>query len=263
MLIPVLAYHEVVEDGGIPQLAGVLQQGYIVEQSVFERQIRSLAAAGYRGITISELLSWQGSDQKLVCVTFDDGYAGNVRLALPILRSQGFKATFFLTTSWMGKRHMLDWQGAHTLLVNGMEIGSHTRTHPLLGTCTRGIIREELGGSCEDIFRYTGHRTSLLSFPNGSYSALAIAIGQDKGYRAFLTSDFGYVDASAARKTVIMPRIFPANRDHSIQEIIERHPSFLAKSYLKSAATGALKAILGREKYDTLYNRFFNVDLIK
>lgn len=40
------------------------------------------------------------------CVTFDDGYADNVAVALPILRRQGMPATFFLATSFINGGRM-------------------------------------------------------------------------------------------------------------------------------------------------------------
>jgi peptidoglycan/xylan/chitin deacetylase (PgdA/CDA1 family) len=46
---------------------------------------------------------------RMVLLTFDDGYLDNYTTAFPILRSHGLEATFFLSTSWVGSRHLPWW----------------------------------------------------------------------------------------------------------------------------------------------------------
>jgi len=43
---------------------------------------------------------------RAACVTFDDGYADNVSVALPILEKRGVPATFFLTTAYINGGRM-------------------------------------------------------------------------------------------------------------------------------------------------------------
>jgi peptidoglycan/xylan/chitin deacetylase (PgdA/CDA1 family) len=39
--------------------------------------------------------------QRAACITFDDGYADNFRVAMPILQQQGLTATFFIATGFL------------------------------------------------------------------------------------------------------------------------------------------------------------------
>src|SRR5689334_21931860 len=43
---------------------------------------------------------------RTLCITFDDGYANNAEIALPILLSRGLKATFFVATGFVGNGRM-------------------------------------------------------------------------------------------------------------------------------------------------------------
>lgn len=54
-----------------------------------------------------------------VCVTFDDGYADNVAVALPILQSKAVPATFFLTTGFFG--HGCMWNDRVIELLRNVE----------------------------------------------------------------------------------------------------------------------------------------------
>lgn len=45
---------------------------------------------------------------RAACITFDDGYADNVELALPILQRHGLHATFFIATSYLNGGRMFN-----------------------------------------------------------------------------------------------------------------------------------------------------------
>jgi peptidoglycan/xylan/chitin deacetylase (PgdA/CDA1 family) len=94
--LSILVYHRVVAepDPLVPDQ---------VSASEFDWQLAALgrwftvlplreAAARLRGGTLPV---------RSACVTFDDGYADNVAVALPILRRRGVPATFFLATSFI------------------------------------------------------------------------------------------------------------------------------------------------------------------
>ncbi|TAN81088.1 MAG: polysaccharide deacetylase family protein, partial [Gallionella sp.] len=45
---------------------------------------------------------------RAACITFDDGYADNVTLALPILQKYGLNATFFIATAYLNGGRMFN-----------------------------------------------------------------------------------------------------------------------------------------------------------
>jgi peptidoglycan/xylan/chitin deacetylase (PgdA/CDA1 family) len=80
----------------------------------FEAQVKYLAEAGYRSLHLPEffdiLKKWD-IPEKLVLITFDDGYADNFINAYPILKKYNMKATIFPVTAFVkdrtGKRGQL------------------------------------------------------------------------------------------------------------------------------------------------------------
>jgi peptidoglycan/xylan/chitin deacetylase (PgdA/CDA1 family) len=89
-----------------------------VSAEVLERQLDMLSAAGLTPVTVSEGMDWLGSAPHgmKVAMTFDDGYADNVRLALPRLAARGARASFFLTAGLIEERRAPWWDTlAHAL----------------------------------------------------------------------------------------------------------------------------------------------------
>ncbi|HJT52156.1 MAG TPA: polysaccharide deacetylase family protein [Nitrosospira sp.] len=70
---------------------------------VFDRQIRLLTAC-FQVMPLGEAIEGLRSGKlppRAACITFDDGYADNVEIALPILQKYGIRATFFVATRFL------------------------------------------------------------------------------------------------------------------------------------------------------------------
>jgi peptidoglycan/xylan/chitin deacetylase (PgdA/CDA1 family) len=61
----------------------------------------------------------------------------------------------------------LSWDELCSLDPDIVEIGAHTRTHPILARCDEARIREEVAGSKFEIELRTGRQVSAFCYPNG------------------------------------------------------------------------------------------------
>jgi peptidoglycan/xylan/chitin deacetylase (PgdA/CDA1 family) len=71
--------------------------------SRFDRLVARLASS-FRVMTLGEAHArWrrQQLPDRALAITFDDGYADNIEVALPILRRHGLSATFFVSTGYL------------------------------------------------------------------------------------------------------------------------------------------------------------------
>jgi peptidoglycan/xylan/chitin deacetylase (PgdA/CDA1 family) len=260
MRIPIYMYHEITSSAQVSELSSVIQSKYIVETVNFEKHLKYLSEQRYRCVTVSELCVIKNPySERLACITFDDGYEGNYVYALPLLKKYGFKATFFITTGWVGKNRLMNWEQVRQLLHAGMEIGSHTKNHVLLGNCDEKTIQGELEASKNDFTSVLGIQVRSLSFPSGSYSSTVLAIARKLGYQSLVSSDFGYYTPVQNKRA--LKRLIAENSLSSFVRITNPGLSFLVSVYMKEAMKSAAKLVLGRWLYDRLYFRIFNLKL--
>src|SRR5688572_32439517 len=100
-MAPVLCYHRI----GGPVELGVTRVG----RSVFARQMRALAEAGWRTLTLSDFARPRTTHApRTFLLTFDDGYASLADHAYPVLADLGFTATTFLITDYIGRANTWD-----------------------------------------------------------------------------------------------------------------------------------------------------------
>ena len=142
--VPILLYHSVDAAPAADQY-----RPWVVTPSLFDEQLGQLAEAGYRVVPLGDLVAARrGSHQlppgKIVAITFDDGLADFADHALPLLVKHKVPATLFVTSGYVGgrgewlaplgegNRPMLDWDGVRAAEAEGVEIGGHSHTHPML-----------------------------------------------------------------------------------------------------------------------------------
>lgn len=79
---------------------------------------------------------------------------------------------------------MMTWQDLSELKNDGHYIGSHTVSHPMLGTITHeDTIKNELFLSAQRIQSNLGHFPLTISYPVGSYNETTIKLSKEAGYK--------------------------------------------------------------------------------
>ncbi len=222
-----------------------------------------------------------------VCITFDDGYANNFTVALPILRKRALPATVFVAPAYLdggcmfndlifeacraapevldltgfglgrlalagtterlrAAQHIVDqWkylpreerrQRAEHLAERvgvapptdlmmtgdqvarmpreGIEIGAHTMTHPILARTPEGEARDEILESRRRLEDITGASVLSFAYPNGKpgrdYAREHVNAVRDAGFELAVSTSWGA--ATAQTDPFQIPRIAPWDR---------------------------------------------------
>lgn len=135
-----------------------------------------------------------------VAITFDDGYADNAELALPILNRWSLPATFYVTTGFIQTQIQADWDKAanlrsrwmtwdqvRQLVSGGHELGAHTVTHINLATANTEEAESELRRSRDEIAAQAGIAPAHFAVPFGrSFASLdqTVSIARSLGFRS-------------------------------------------------------------------------------
>lgn len=86
---------------------------------------------------------------RLVVLTFDDASRSHYTIVRPLLKQNGFGATFFITEGFdfpTNKTDYLTWEQIRGLHDDGFEIGNHTRDHLGITSKTVNRLPEQLDG---------------------------------------------------------------------------------------------------------------------
>jgi peptidoglycan/xylan/chitin deacetylase (PgdA/CDA1 family) len=108
-------------------------------------------------------------DRDDVRLTFDDGNASDLEVALPRLLERGLRAEFFVLAGLLGQPGRLDHDGVRDLLAVGMAIGSHGWAHRDWRRINDAEAQQEITGAHRVLSDLTGHDVTRVAIPFGSY----------------------------------------------------------------------------------------------
>jgi len=83
----------------------------------------------------------------------------------------------------------LSWDQIREMSDNGIEIGSHTVTHPYLTNLTRDQLEYELGESKRVIEQNTGRSVRSIAYPAGVYNEEVVECVKERGYQFGISYD--------------------------------------------------------------------------
>ncbi len=228
---------------------------------------------------------------RALAISFDDGYADNHDVALPLLQRHGMPATFFIATGfldggrmwndtvveavraapgdaidltplgldgvgrvelgslaarraaiarllpaikYLGHAHRLEVVGQLAAIAGaqlpqdlmmtsgqvralrraGMQIGAHTRSHPILAKLDAALARDEIAASRDALQALLDEPVTLFAYPNGKpgrdFSDETVGIVRELGFRAAVTTAAGAAGAGA--DLLRIPRFTPWDR---------------------------------------------------
>ncbi len=172
-----------------------------VDRSTFRSHVEWLVASPLQ-VTSLDALAGLPASADAVAITFDDGLENFATEAWPLLRAHGLTATLFVVTDrvgttneWKGSPEpgiptlaLLDWDALGRLAAEGVELGSHTRTHASLNALPPARLDDELQASAERLAAETGRRPASFAYPYGHYDATVAAAVAGR-YRLACTTD--------------------------------------------------------------------------
>ena len=143
------------------------------------------------------------------CITFDDGYAENCDVALPLLIQKKIPCTYFVTAQPVLERTPFphDVRLGRPLAMNtpeqlrdlarcGIEIGAHTRTHPNLAQIADPHrLADEITQARDDLQAAIGAPIRYFAFPFGKHeqmSTQAFDVARTAGYEAVCSAYGGF-----------------------------------------------------------------------
>ena len=195
--LPILMYHDVVPEAQLLKPRGE-RVHYTLSVEKFREQMEFLKTQGKVGISFSEFYDFLQNDPqelfsgKYVVLTFDDCHRSQVEFAVPILKKQGFTATFFVVTDWIGSSDFASENDLLKLVSSGMDVQSHTASHIFLMELNSHQSVKELLGSKKKLESILNRPVNFLSLPGGRSDRSIWQLCGSYGYKGILTSLFGY-----------------------------------------------------------------------
>lgn len=219
----ILMYHDVSDAAGN-------NDPFCVATPDFRAQMKVLAE-GYNVVSMDDAIARFARGEELplrsVAITFDDGYIGVLKCALPALEEFNLPSTVYLRCDVLengadpadhaGHRDYMTWTDVQTILARNMGIGAHGLTHRSLARIPTGEMQREIEGAKQRIETMSGTAVTTFAYPygtGGDFNTEVVRITQEAGYLAALTAVNGANTSRTPRYALLRTKV---ERDDSLE----------------------------------------------
>jgi peptidoglycan/xylan/chitin deacetylase (PgdA/CDA1 family) len=206
--VPILVYHHIRQFAPVGSRA---ERRLTVTVEIFDQQMRYIRENGNRVIPLNALANYLREADELptkpVIISFDDGWEDQFVYAVPLLEKYNYPATFFVVTNFVGSSGFVSWSQLQRLLVEGMRIGSHSKSHPRLDRINNPeMLWDQIYASKQILERQLGTVVDEFAYPYGSYNAITESTVRAAGYHTARACCIGRVQSDAyALRAVMAP----------------------------------------------------------
>jgi peptidoglycan/xylan/chitin deacetylase (PgdA/CDA1 family) len=180
-----------------------------MHQDVFESEMKCIHDNGYHVVSVADLLRFLKHEITLppgsVVITIDDGYKSAIVYAAPILKKYGYPWTFFIYPDFITVNESsgaASWRDLLALQAEGVDIESHSMTHPKLSSHHQLIkkvwhnftpeeydawLTNETAGAKALLEKKMGKPITCFAYPFGDYNKEVKAKAIAAGYEAIFT----------------------------------------------------------------------------
>lgn len=204
----ILGYHEVVP-GGVPPFKTHPPPGmpdvpteadrYALSVENFTAQLDYLADHGYHVVKLADVVDYvtgrsDSLPSKAVVITVDDGYHSAYQYIYPLMHERQLPFTLFVYPQIvsLGKNYVT-WDQLREMAKNGVDVESHTYTHPLLTLARHSgmppdeyatFLEHELADSKAEIEKQIGRPARFIAYPYSDVDPTVERAAAQFGYQA-------------------------------------------------------------------------------
>ncbi|MBZ5856502.1 polysaccharide deacetylase family protein [Flavihumibacter profundi] len=183
--IPILCYHQVRDYRATDSRSS---KDYIVPPSVFEAQMKALAANGYTSILPEQLYKYLATGESLpqnpVLITFDDGCDEQFDVTHAVLDPLHFKASFFIMTVSVNRPNYMKAEQIRQLSDEGHSIGLHTWDHHNVKKYQGTDWEKQIEKPKVQLEKIIGKPVQFFAYPFGLWNESVIPELKNRGLKA-------------------------------------------------------------------------------
>jgi peptidoglycan/xylan/chitin deacetylase (PgdA/CDA1 family) len=180
--VPILLYHYVEYVHNDPG-----KQNLNIPPNILTEQIETLKKDGYTFITPDDLISVLGKSdqlhQKVVILSFDDGYMDFYTDVFPILQKEQVKAVAYIVPNFLDRpNYLFTFQLKQIAKSPLVEIGAHTMDHLWLQDMSKEKAAYQIAQSKKQLQDLLHLPINSFAYPYGAFDSQAVQLVKDAGF---------------------------------------------------------------------------------